>query len=180
MADTTHDTAEQTGPSAAPDPDRLDPKSCDRAVSLGRVGLSLIATARSHRIAAARDLKAAGIYPGQELVLQYVAESGPARMCGIVESVNLDPSTVTRTVQRLEKSGFLYRETDPDDRRASRIALTDAGRDALRGARKAWADLEERTTRGFSEAELAELVGYLERIERNLAPCAEGMDEEPA
>jgi DNA-binding MarR family transcriptional regulator len=44
---------------------------------------------------------------------------------------------VTRQVQQLEKTGYLTRVPDPNDRRAQRIELTPAGRDAVDRVREA-------------------------------------------
>jgi DNA-binding MarR family transcriptional regulator len=48
---------------------------------------------------------------------------------------------MTGLVQRLETAGLVRRTSDPDDRRASLIAVTDAGRQALDARRRAQDDL---------------------------------------
>ncbi|UDM32018.1 MarR family winged helix-turn-helix transcriptional regulator [Lentilactobacillus laojiaonis] len=40
----------------------------------------------------------------------------------------LDHSTITRSVAKLIKLGYIYRQDDPDDKRASRLYVTDAGK----------------------------------------------------
>ncbi|WP_025274682.1 MarR family winged helix-turn-helix transcriptional regulator [Haloglycomyces albus] len=156
-----------------------EPQVCDKAIGLGRVGLALSTAARGHRLAAARELRDIGLYPGQEVVLQHLNVNGPSRPCDIVTAVNLDPSTVTRMIQRLEKSGFVERRSDPDDRRATLVSLSQQGEAIIDKARQAWRSLEQRTGDGLSAAEQDQLVRLLERVEANLAPCAEGMDEVP-
>lgn len=44
----------------------------------------------------------------------------------------MSPSHISRTIDRAETSGLVERSADPDDRRASQVALTTAGRDVLR------------------------------------------------
>ncbi len=46
---------------------------------------------------------------------------------------------MTRTVQQLQKAGYVTRVPDPDDRRAQRIELTEAGRKAVVSVRDAGA-----------------------------------------
>ena len=41
----------------------------------------------------------------------------------------LEPSTMTGLIDRMEKSGLLYRDADPNDRRVQRVYLTKEGRE---------------------------------------------------
>lgn len=45
------------------------------------------------------------------------------------ERVSLDSSTLTGIIDRLEKSGYVERKTNPDDRRSVLIFLTDKARE---------------------------------------------------
>ena len=49
--------------------------------------------------------------------------------------LDVDASTVSRQVRHLEDRGLLERTSDPDDGRASRIALSERGPDPARGGR---------------------------------------------
>jgi DNA-binding MarR family transcriptional regulator len=69
-----------------------------------------------------------------------LADEGPQRLGALASSFGLDPSTITRQVQALEEIGLASRKTDPSDRRASILDLTDNGREVLeetRGHRRA-------------------------------------------
>jgi DNA-binding MarR family transcriptional regulator len=61
------------------------------------------------------------------LVFQ-LATIGPVRASVLAESVEADPSTVSRQVAALVKAGLIERRADPDDGRASLLVLTEAGR----------------------------------------------------
>jgi DNA-binding MarR family transcriptional regulator len=54
------------------------------------------------------------------------------RLGDLAESMRLDASTVSRHVQQLSDHGFVRRDPDPADGRASIIDVTDEGRTALR------------------------------------------------
>jgi DNA-binding MarR family transcriptional regulator len=56
---------------------------------------------------------------------------GPLRVTSLAELLGVDAPTVTRKVQQLERLGFVSREPDPDDGRATRIRLTKSGRETL-------------------------------------------------
>jgi DNA-binding MarR family transcriptional regulator len=64
-------------------------------------------------------------------VLKTLGTCGAMRLSSLAEALELDASTVSRHVKQLEDRGFLGRTTDPDDGRASRIEVTDSGREAL-------------------------------------------------
>ena len=53
------------------------------------------------------------------------------RITDLADLLGVDAPTVTRKVQQLERLGYVTREPDPTDRRASRIRLSATGRDVL-------------------------------------------------
>ncbi|GIM96977.1 MarR family winged helix-turn-helix transcriptional regulator [Paractinoplanes toevensis] len=57
---------------------------------------------------------------------------GPMRVTDLAEVKQADPSTVSRQAAQLVKAGLVRREADPEDGRASRLAITEAGLDACR------------------------------------------------
>ena len=66
---------------------------------------------------------------------------GPLRVTDLAEIKQADPSTISRQTAQLVKAGLARREADPEDGRASRLAVTEAGLDACRqlhDARQAW------------------------------------------
>ena len=64
-------------------------------------------------------------------ILKVLGTCGAMRLSSLASVLELDASTVSRHVKQLEDHGFLHRTSDPDDGRASQIAVTDAGRAAL-------------------------------------------------
>jgi DNA-binding MarR family transcriptional regulator len=60
-----------------------------------------------------------------------LADEGPQRLGALATAFGLDPSTITRQVQALEELTLASRVTDPSDRRASILDLTDNGRTIL-------------------------------------------------
>jgi DNA-binding MarR family transcriptional regulator len=55
---------------------------------------------------------------------------GPMRVTDLAELKGADPSTISRQATQLVKAGLARREADPVDGRASRLAVTEAGRAA--------------------------------------------------
>jgi len=71
-------------------------------------------------------------------VLARVRDEGPQRVGDLAHSESVAQPSMTTLVARLVGQGFVTRGPDPDDARAVRVTLTDAGRDALgrRSARR--------------------------------------------
>ena len=55
-------------------------------------------------------------------------KGGPARAGQLAQMSRLSPSAITETVEGLERDGLVRRDSDPEDRRAVRVALTAEGR----------------------------------------------------
>ena len=73
-------------------------------------------------------------------LLMTLAEHAPARVGRLAELLRLAPNTISGLVQQLADAGLVSRQTDLDDRRVARVALTDAGRRELRS----WQQAHER------------------------------------
>lgn len=140
----------------------------------GPVSHAIFRLARMHRMVAAQLLRKAGLHPGQELVMMHLWDCGPARQAELVGVLDSDSATMTRTVQRLEKAGFVRRVPDPLDRRASIIEPTIAGQALHREVERLWGELEQATTKGCDEAERAEVLRLLGKLECNLVERAFG------
>ncbi|WP_432086432.1 MarR family winged helix-turn-helix transcriptional regulator [Streptomyces sp. bgisy095] len=138
------------------------------ATRCGPVGHSLARVARMHRIAMGRRLRELGLYPGQELMMMRLWDCGPVRQSELIQSLGLDPSTVTKMLQRLEQSGHVRRGPDPADRRAVLVEATGKGQALRTGVEDVWRDLESLSLGGLSPADGAELTRLLDLVAENL------------
>jgi DNA-binding MarR family transcriptional regulator len=75
--------------------------------------------------------------PGDEVdpatvpVLHMLSCTGAIRLSELAARMQLDASTVSRHARQLEERGLISRTGDPDDRRASRVEITELGRKAM-------------------------------------------------
>jgi DNA-binding MarR family transcriptional regulator len=98
---------------------------------------------------------------GAALLYKLYSEGEDVRPTDLTERLGIDSPGVTRKVQQLERAELLRRTPDPDDARASRLWLTDAGRssiEALLAAREQW--LEE-LLEGWSKTDRKEFARLL-------------------
>ncbi|GAA4222328.1 DNA-binding MarR family transcriptional regulator [Streptosporangium album] len=136
-------------------------------------------TTRGHRVLLAALLAEIDLYPGQERVLTAIWEHGPRSQNALARIVGIDVSTMTKSLQRLERSGFVSRTPCPSNRRISIVSTTPRG-DALRPELdRVMAEVHARMTWGLT-AEQADLLSSLLIVVRaNL--CREvALDADPA
>lgn len=75
--------------------------------------------------------------PGDEVdysafpILKLLSHQGPMRLSALAQVLGLDASTVSRHARQLEDRGLLERTEDPDDGRASRVAVSEQGNSCL-------------------------------------------------
>jgi DNA-binding MarR family transcriptional regulator len=99
------------------------------------------------------------------LITLQAAPERRLRMAELADQVLLSRSGMTRLVDRLERLGFLERDTCTADGRGCYAVLTEAGEAVLTRARATHLDgVRERFLRRFDEHELRELAGYWERV----------------
>lgn len=70
-------------------------------------------------------------------LLRRIGEAATVRTSDVASALSVDVSTVSRQVKQLELEGLVAREPDPSDGRASVLALTSAGLQALDRLRRA-------------------------------------------
>jgi DNA-binding MarR family transcriptional regulator len=133
---------------------------------------AIVRIARLHRLLAAQLLRQAGLHPGQELVMMQLWESGPRRQADLCGALGADSPTMTRTVQRLERAGFVRRSPDPTDGRAALIEPTAASQALRHQVERMWRELEEATVGELDDDQQAETLKVLGLLESNLASRA--------
>lgn len=72
------------------------------------------------------ELQTSGLY-----VMRMLQKHGPLRPSAIAENLEIDRSAVSRIISPLDGLGLVERVTDPGDRRAFIISLTEEGRARL-------------------------------------------------
>jgi len=85
------------------------------------------------------------------------------------ERLEIEPITLTRIVDRLEEAGWVERGSDPADRRARILHLTDKSRGVVTRLRGIVETLFEDMLGGFDPGERTVFASLLGRIGENLA-----------
>ncbi|PDP84688.1 MarR family transcriptional regulator [Glycomyces fuscus] len=161
---TTNDTGADA---AAAGPDR------DRVSSAGPVSHVIFRVARTHKLLAGQLLREVGLYPGQELLMMRLWDEGPQRQSDLAAFLDADAPTVTRSVRRLERAGFVRRSPSPTDGRVTIVEATPASTGLRQAVERIWADLERMTVADMDDGRRDEVLRALGEIERNLAAAEE-------
>jgi DNA-binding MarR family transcriptional regulator len=132
------------------------------------LGCRLQHLARLQRTLLRRALEDAGLHPGQEQVLTVLWQSGSQTQADLAAALEIDTSTVSKTLARLERAGFVSRCRAEGDKRAVLVSTTPQG-DALRPRIGAViAEVDARLTGGLTPDERATLLHLLRRVAANV------------
>lgn len=86
-------------------------------------------------------------------------------------------SSVTSTIQIMERDGYLKREAVEKDARLKRVVLTEKGMEAQEDIEGLVKTLNVKTLEGISEAELGTFLRVIEKLEYNLEKQQKERDE---
>ena len=144
-----------------------------RADDLAKVDVALTRIARvanSRRAARERSrLSGVDLLPTAVWTLAAVYRLGPVRLTDLANDMELEPSRISKEVNRLAEAGLVEQETDPSDRRAVLITATDKGADSWRRYRKAVDQQLARTLDSWTDRDITKLAALLVRLSAAVA-----------
>lgn len=112
-------------------------------------------------------LRAAQVHPDlaatSYVVLTHVHRNGPLRASQIADHFDIDKGAVSRHVQALSDLGLVARTPDPEDRRASTIAVTQPARDRLADVLEGRRERLRASMQEWPDADLDQFVTLLGR-----------------
>jgi DNA-binding MarR family transcriptional regulator len=114
-------------------------------------------------------LAATGLTITQFGLLAHVKRLDGVAIGALAEELIMDPTTLTRNLRPLERRGLVSIEPDPRDRRARRLRLTAAGRQALERAQPAWARAQREVEQALGAPEAGALNDTLDSVLARLA-----------
>jgi DNA-binding MarR family transcriptional regulator len=132
------------------------------------LGFLFIDIARLLRRNLDRRLQALGLTQAQWRAIARLAREEGMTQVDLAESLETQPITVTRLVDRMEKAGWVERRPHPHDRRAVRLFLTPRSQPILAEMQARGADTMSDATRGVAVGAQKELLETLDQIKQNL------------
>ncbi|MBQ6489767.1 MAG: radical SAM mobile pair system MarR family transcriptional regulator [Solobacterium sp.] len=86
----------------------------------------------------------------------------------ISDQCGLAITSLTTMLERMEKQGLITRIQDPSDKRKTLLYLTDKARSLKNDYDEVSGQMGDIYYRGFSEEEIRQFEGYLDRVRNNL------------
>lgn len=105
---------------------------------------------------------------GQPRILNTLLDREGITQRELADACRFDVTTISRTLNHLEKAGLIRRETDPQSRRCYLIVLTEKGRETAEKVRIGFTRLEEILSAGMADEEKKRLKEELKKVIANL------------
>jgi DNA-binding MarR family transcriptional regulator len=106
-----------------------------------------------------------GVSPSEGHILTYLRSYAPTPVGELVRVFGIKQSTFTGILDRLEQTGFIRRELNPEDRRSFLIHITDEGRDLAERINGLLEKLEEDILRRVSERDVKGFQAVMKAVE---------------
>jgi len=115
-----------------------------------------------------------GLYRGQPHVLRAIWKNEGQTHSELAAQRGVQPSTISKMIQRMEKAGFVVRRADPDDQRVSRVYLTDHGRAVQDEIHRTLCAIEGETVQDLTTEERLLVRRLLMQMRDNLQSAVDG------
>ena len=132
------------------------------------VGLLLIDTGRVLRKRFEQNVRGTGLTRAQWQVLKEIYVKEGINQGALAELLEVEPITVGRLIDRLEKAGLIERRSNPADRRAWSLYLRPAAHPLLETLKEIAATTRAELLRDMSDAEIDEGMRLLTKMKDNL------------
>ena len=106
--------------------------------------------------------------PSHARALRAITAGDPLRLSALAERLRIAPRSATEVVDALAERGLAQRLADPDDRRATLLAVTPKGRALQESIEAARAEQAERLFSRLSALDRTELARILQKLQDDL------------
>jgi len=132
------------------------------------VGYWVVMTARMFQRALHTELAPCGITFRQFQVLAWLALEEHLSQADLAERMEIEPATLVSVLARMERHGWIRRDTCPTDRRKRLVSATPAACEIWNRAADCARRVRAQATRGFSPEQLAMAKELLAAMRANL------------
>ncbi len=115
-----------------------------------------------------KNLEPYGLYKGQPKILGLLSHHESLSKKEIAERFKLAMPTVTKTIERLEKNGFVSTFQDSKDKRRTLVRLTEKGQSIHHELIEFKKSYSETIFEGISDHELSQMKAVLEKVKSNV------------
>lgn len=109
-------------------------------------------------------LKENGIFHGQDEILFFIMFKEGLKPSEIAKYLHTSLASISVSLKRLEKQGFLEKRSDENDARISHIYLNEKGKTAVTNMHRNLFEYQDKIFTGFSGEELDLFRSFLDRV----------------
>lgn len=121
-----------------------------------------------HRMYLERELNKSGVYRSQHQILMFISRCPNASQKEIANRQHVSTATIAVSLKKMEKGGYISRVADKDDNRFNQICITPKGQAVVEGSEKIFKKVENALFAGFTDEELDQFEGFLDKVRLNL------------
>ena len=121
-----------------------------------------------HRMYLGRELNKSGVYRSQHQILMFISRCPNASQKEIANRQHVSTATIAVSLKKMEKGGYISRVADKDDNRFNQICITPKGQAVVEGSEKIFKKVENALFAGFTDEELDQFEGFLDKVRLNL------------
>jgi MarR family transcriptional regulator for hemolysin len=136
------------------------------------VGYWITLTSHFYQQALNEELAPYGITFRQFQVLGWLVYDGDLSQTELAERMMIEPPTLVRILDRMERNEWIRRDGDPDDRRRKVVVLQPKARPVWAKMVRCLRRLRERATEGMTPSQLETLKELLGQVQQNLGVAA--------
>jgi len=128
----------------------------------------LIIFAMKHRRIMQKFLDETGVYQAQHRLLMEIFRNPDVSQNDIARSMDVSAATIAVSLKKLEKGGYIKRETVEEDNRFNKITITEKGNKVVEQSKQIFDLVHQKVFEGFSEEEKRTLFTLLQKLNSNL------------
>lgn len=133
------------------------------------VGKALQHAARLHTARRGERLVGLGLFPGQDVALQALAQGGSMPMSELAHALQVKPPTVSKMISRMAAQGFVERAGSEGDARQVYVTLTAKGTETAQNLIGQWTETEEEMLSRLDGKERKQLRKLLRKVAKTLS-----------
>ena len=143
-----------------------------------RLGFLVHDVSRLRRRVVDRALKPLGVTRSQWWVLAFLSRADGMSQVSLADELDLGKVALGQLIDRLEKTGFVSRKPDLEDRRVKRVFLTKQSQALIRRIRASVSVAEKEILDKIDDADLRATVRALRGMKENLLKMVDDANEE--
>jgi len=131
-----------------------------------------------HRRIIDKKISKIGIYRSQHMLLMYLSNHQFISQKEIADAFEISTASVAVSLKKLEKGGFIKKETNQSDNRLNKVNITSKGLEVIEASHQIFKNVNAEVFKGFTKDEINLMIGYWERLCSNMTDVEKEMYQE--